>query len=121
MLSSLIAFVLFVVTLIVVLTVEGGYGFQGPGIPPEDRTAITASIEAGFRIDDTRIAATEIATDRADRAKATAETAFPVLATRRAWLEGLRAQSDGYLDGVFDPCVPVAGAFDPCATGRPVE
>ena len=81
--------------------------------------------EARWRIEYTRVAATETAsanaTATAESAMAAAETEFPVLAARRAWLEGLGAQSDGYLDGVFDPCVPAAGAIDPCATGRYVE
>ena len=116
--APLIGFLLFVVTGIIVLFVEGGYGYYSPTTAPQEVTAVRETGEARWRIEHTRVAATETASANAT---ATAETAFPVLATRRAWLEGLRAQSDGYLDGVFDPCVPAAGAIDPCATGRYVE
>ena len=120
--ALIIAFVLFVVTVVIVLISEGGYGYYSPTTSPEEVTAVRETREARWRINRTRVAATEIASANrmatAESAMATAETAFPVLATRRAWLEGLRQQSDGYLDGAFDPCVPAAGAFDPCAVGR---
>lgn len=120
--APLIGFLLFVVTGIIVLFVEGGYGYYSPTNSPEEVTAVRETREARWRIDDTRVAAMETAsshaTATAESTRATAETAFPVLATRRAWLEGVREQSDGYLDGAFEPCVPAAGALDPCAVGR---
>ena len=99
--APLIGFLLFVVTGIIVLFVEGGYGYYSPTTAPEEVTAVRETGEARWRIEYTRVAATETAsanaTATAESAMATAETEFPVLAARRAWLEGLRAQSDGYL------------------------
>lgn len=120
--ALIIAFVLFLVTIVIVLYNEGGYGYYSPTTSPEELTAVRETREARWRISGTQEAATETALANrnatAESAMATAETAFPVLATRRAWLEGLRQQSDGYLDGAFDPCVPTAGALDPCAVGQ---
>ena len=54
-------------------------------------------------------------------ASATADEVARYTPTRRALLETLRMQSEQNPGAGFDPCVHSAGAFDPCAVGRPVE